>query len=226
MKKLHRYLPVLLLILALVILFWPSGNSNSGTDTTVPSAQVTTPPSSYSVNDGSGLQLLEPSSAAYVPAGSVDAVQQPQGADSGAQPETTEQPAHTENTNTVQEPQAPVETLLPEDGSYTSKEDVALYLLTYGHLPNNFVTKSEAEKAGWNGGSIEYVLPGKCLGGDRFGNREGQLPNAKGRTWRECDINTLGKRSRGPERLVYSNDGLIYYTSDHYETFTLVYGEP
>ena len=207
MKKLRRYLPVLLLLLALVILLWPSGNSNSGTDTSVPSAQVTALPASDTGNDGSGLQLLEPSSAADLPAGIGDAAQ-------------------TENTNPIQETHAPEETPIPEDGSYTTKEDVALYLLTYGHLPYNFVTKSEAEKAGWNGGSLEYVLPGKCLGGDRFGNREGQLPKAKGRTWRECDINTLGKRSRGPERLVYSNDGLIYYTPDHYETFTLVYGKP
>ena len=207
MKKLRRYLPVLLLALALVILLWPSGNSNSGTDTSVPSAQVTAPSASDIGNDGSGLQLLEPSSAADLPAGIGDAAQ-------------------TENTNPIQETHAPEETPIPEDGSYTTKEDVALYLLTYGHLPYNFVTKSEAEKAGWNGGSLEYVLPGKCLGGDRFGNREGQLPKAKGRTWRECDINTLGKRSRGPERLVYSNDGLIYYTPDHYETFTLVYGKP
>ena len=114
--------------------------------------------------------------------------------------------------------------VLPEDGSYTTKEDVSLYLVTYGHLPGNFVTKKEAEKAGWNGGSLEDVLPGKCIGGDRFGNREGLLPKAEGRVWTECDINTLGKKSRGPERLVFSNDGLIYYTPDHYESFTKLYG--
>ena len=103
---------------------------------------------------------------------------------------------------------------------------MALYLITYGHLPDNFVTKKEAEKAGWSGGSLEKVLPGKCIGGDRFGNLEGKLPKASGRCWTECDINTLGKKSRGAERLVFSNDGLIYYTGDHYETFELVYGEP
>ena len=112
---------------------------------------------------------------------------------------------------------------LPEDGSYTSKEDVAQYLIQYGHLPGNFVTKNEAKKAGWNGGSLEDVLPGKCIGGDTFGNQEKILPRAKGRSWHECDINTLGKKSRGSERLVYSNDGLIYYTADHYESFTLLY---
>ena len=112
---------------------------------------------------------------------------------------------------------------LPEDGSYTSKEDVAAYLIQYGHLPGNFVTKAEARKAGWNGGSLEAVLPGKCIGGDSFGNLEGLLPKAKGRSWRECDINTLGKKSRGGERLIWSSDGLIYYTDDHYESFTRIY---
>ncbi len=115
------------------------------------------------------------------------------------------------------------ESLLPEDGSYTTKEDVSQYLLLYGHLPSNFITKREAEKAGWSGGSLETVLPGMCIGGDRFGNYEGLLPKANGRTWTECDINTLGKKSRGAERLVFSNDGLIYYSDDHYDSFTRLY---
>lgn len=113
---------------------------------------------------------------------------------------------------------------LDENGSYTTKEDVALYLHTYGHLPPNFVTKKEAEAAGWTSGSLEKILPGKCLGGDYFGNYEGKLPKAKGRKWFECDINTLGARKRGPERLIYSNDGLIYYSPDHYESFEQLYG--
>ena len=116
--------------------------------------------------------------------------------------------------------------VLPEDGSYTTKEDVCAYLIAYGHLPPNFITKNDARAAGWEGGSLEPYCPGKCIGGDRFGNREGLLPSAKGRVWTECDINTLGKRSRGAERLVFSNDGLIYYTGDHYESFQLLYGEP
>ena len=116
--------------------------------------------------------------------------------------------------------------VLPEDGSYTTKEDVSAYLIAYGHLPANFITKDEARAAGWQGGSLEPYCPGKCIGGDRFGNREGLLPSAKGRVWTECDINTLGARSRGAERIVFSNDGLIYYTGDHYESFELLYGEP
>lgn len=114
---------------------------------------------------------------------------------------------------------------LDEDGSYTSKEDVALYIHTYGKLPSNFITKSEARKLGWNSGSLEKYAPGKCIGGDRFGNREGLLPKASGRTYTECDIDTLGKTSRGAKRIVFSNDGLIYYTDDHYASFTLLYGE-
>lgn len=114
---------------------------------------------------------------------------------------------------------------IDEKGSYTSKEDVALYLHTYGKLPGNFITKDEAEKLGWNGGGLESYAPGKCIGGDRFGNYEGLLPRKSGRTYYECDIGTLGQNSRGAKRIVYSNDGLIYYTDDHYESFTLLYGE-
>lgn len=114
---------------------------------------------------------------------------------------------------------------LDEDGSYTTKEDVALYIHTYGFLPSNFITKSEAREAGWEGGSLEPYFPGMCIGGDRFGNREGLLPDAPGRSWTECDVNTLGADSRGAERIVFSNDGLIYYTGDHYESFQLLYGK-
>ena len=112
---------------------------------------------------------------------------------------------------------------IDEHGTYTSKEDVALYIHTYGRLPENFVTKKEAEAAGWSGGSVEKYLPGKCIGGSSFGNKEGLLPDKEGRRWTECDINTLGKSSRGAERIVFSNDGLIFYTGDHYESFEQLY---
>lgn len=114
---------------------------------------------------------------------------------------------------------------LPEDGSYTSKEDVALYIHLYGHLPPNFITKKEAEALGWQGGSLEPYAPGMCIGGSRFGNYEGLLPQADGRSYTECDIDTLGADRRGAKRIVFSNDGLIYYTEDHYASFELLYGE-
>ena len=88
-------------------------------------------------------------------------------------------------------------------------------------------TKKEAEQLGWisSEGNLWDVAPGAVIGGDRFGNKEGLLPDAKGRKWTECDIDTLGKDSRGAKRIVFSNDGLIYYTEDHYESFILLYGE-
>ncbi len=107
---------------------------------------------------------------------------------------------------------------LNEDGIYTSKEDVALYIHLYKHLPDNFITKKEAQ-------GVNLKAENKCIGGDRFHNREGILPKAKGRTYTECDIDTLGKSSRGAKRIVFSNDGLVYYTGDHYQTFVLLYGE-
>ena len=114
---------------------------------------------------------------------------------------------------------------IEEDGTYTTKEDVARYIHTYGHLPDNFITKKQAQALGWEGGSLEPYAPGKCIGGSRFGNYEGTLPEKDGRTYTECDIDTLGAEKRGGKRIVFSNDGLIYYTEDHYETFELLYGE-
>jgi hypothetical protein len=114
---------------------------------------------------------------------------------------------------------------IDENGSYSSKEDVALYIHLYGHLPSNYITKREAERLGWTGGSLEPYAPGCCIGGSHFGNYEGLLPEANGRSYTECDIGTIGKRSRGAKRIVFSNDGLIFYTDDHYESFELLYGE-
>lgn len=114
---------------------------------------------------------------------------------------------------------------IDEDGSYTTKDDVALYIHTYGHLPDNFITKKDAQALGWPGGSLEPYAPGKCIGGSRFGNYESLLSEADGRTYTECDIDTLGADSRGAKRIVFSNDGLIYYTEDHYKSFELLYGE-
>ena len=116
--------------------------------------------------------------------------------------------------------------VIDEDGSYTSKEDVAEYIAVYGRLPDNFITKNEARELGWEGGGLEDFAPGKCIGGDKFGNYEGLLPKESGRKYTECDIDTLGADSRGAKRIVFSNDGLIYYTEDHYESFELLYGEP
>ena len=115
--------------------------------------------------------------------------------------------------------------LLDENGSYTTKDDVALYIYQYGHLPQNFIKKKDAQAQGWSGGGFTGKLKGKSIGGDYFGNYEGLLPTKKGRSYTECDIDTMNAKSRGAKRIVFSNDGLIYYTDDHYESFTLLYGE-
>ena len=143
--------------------------------------------------------------------------------------EASEEPAQASDQETAaeetEEASAAETPAIDEDGVYTTKDDVALYLHTYGHLPSNFITKKEAEKLGWSGGSLEPYAPGKCIGGSHFGNYEGILPEKDGRSYTECDIDTLGADKRGAKRIVFSNDGLIYYTEDHYETFELLYGE-
>lgn len=111
-----------------------------------------------------------------------------------------------------------------EDGEYSDKDSVALYIHTYGHLPGNFISKTKARKAGWNSdaGNLWDVLPGKSIGGSEFYNDEGMLPEAQGRRWTECDIDYAGGY-RNAKRLVFSNDGLIYYTPDHYRTYERLY---
>lgn len=154
-------------------------------------------------------------------------------AETEAETELPEPDTETEETKSQETPETESDiwgTESPElyidpDGVYTSMEDVALYIYLYGELPDNFMTKSEARKLGWEGGSLEPFAPGMCIGGDRFGNYEGLLPEAKGRTYKECDIDTLYASSRGAKRIVFSNDGLIYYTEDHYESFELIYPE-
>ncbi|MDO4531754.1 MAG: ribonuclease domain-containing protein [Bacillota bacterium] len=111
---------------------------------------------------------------------------------------------------------------IEEDGWYYTTEDVALYLYTYGELPDNFITKKEAQSMGWDNkeGNLWEVADGMCIGGDYFGNREGLLPEEDEYT--ECDVNYSGGY-RGGERIVFSDDGDIYYTGDHYESFEQLY---
>ena len=147
--------------------------------------------------------------------------------------EEDQAPPENERPDLPENPSAPEDTpgheedtlSLDENGVYDGKEEVALYLHLYDRLPDNYMTKKEARALGWSGGSVERLAPGYAIGGDRFGNREGRLPAAEDRRYYECDIDTLGEDSRGAKRIVYSNDGLIYYTEDHYETFELLYGE-
>ena len=125
---------------------------------------------------------------------------------------------------TLQESATEKEVQVEENGNYTSKEEVALYIHTYGRLPVNYITKKEAQDMGWDPskGNLSDILPGMSIGGSAFGNYEGALPRANGRRYFECDIDYDGGY-RGAKRLVYSNDGLVFYTEDHYNTFEQIY---
>ena len=210
-KRIAAFLLALVWALALCACSVPGADSPSPTPDTRPSAAVQGPSSPSDTQLPSAAQ--EPSAPLDTPQAETQPAQTPEepSATPDAQPSAADEPSLT----------------VSEDGWYDSKEEVALYLHLYGHLPGNYVTKEEAQSKGWTGGSVEpYTGEGTALGGSRFGNYEGLLPKAPGRTYTECDIGTVGKSSRGARRLVFSNDGLIYYTEDHYESFVLLYGEP
>lgn len=135
-----------------------------------------------------------------------------------SQPEQPTQPKPTEPKPT-DPPATEPEPYLDPNGSYTTKNDVALYIHLYGRLPKNFITKNQADDMyGKTSGLNKY---GKCIGGDRFYNKEGLLPS--GYTYYECDIDTLYSSKRGAKRLVFTYSGRIYYTDDHYKSFTRLY---
>lgn len=105
-----------------------------------------------------------------------------------------------------------------EDKAYYEKDDVVSYIKSYKKLPKNYLTKKEAKKLGWipKKGNLWEVTDKGVIGGDYFGNFENKLPKAN---YKECDVNYFGGR-RGSERLIYDEDFNIFYTSDHYESFT------
>ena len=125
---------------------------------------------------------------------------------------------------TVTEESVVPEVTLDEEGFYTSKEDVSLYLYLYGELPDNYITKKEAKALGWDSskGNLWDVAPGMSIGGDYFGNYEGLLPEEEDRDYYECDIDYEGGY-RNAKRIIFSDDGLIFYTEDHYESFDQLY---
>ena len=174
-------------------------------------------PDPVPANDSGLVELPaeEPEKAPETPAVTEDVPDEPEETPA----ETPEEPP-VEETPAEEPPAEPEPELPEEDGSFCDRDGVAAYIRAYGHLPANYMTKKDAEAKGWSGGSLDKVVPGKSIGGDRFGNYEGLLPKQKGRTYYECDIDTEGKSSRGAKRIIFSNDGLIFYTDDHYESFS------
>ena len=133
---------------------------------------------------------------------------------------TTKAPSTTAPTTTAA-PKTTAAAYVYENQQYSDKDHVAAYIHEFGHLPSNYISKSKADStSGWQ-------KNGYYIGGDYFGNYEKKLPTKSGRKYYECDIsysnNNIKKGNRGTKRLVYSNDGLIFYTEDHYEHFTQLY---
>ncbi len=92
-----------------------------------------------------------------------------------------------------------------------------------GELPTDYITKREAKALGWVSwqGNLDKVAPDKSIGGEVYRNRNGHLPDKLGRIWYEADINYNGG-FRNNHRLIFSNDGLIFATYDHYMTFVQI----
>ncbi len=197
MKKKTLFASILALLLALLMVF--------GQQTEILSMQELLPSAEASVT------LTEGDTAPSSSYGTLVAKSKKKKKNSAtATPVPTSTPAPTDEASAIE-----------EDGTYTAPQDVADYLFTYGKLPSNFLTKKEAQALGWNSkyNYVGDVAPGMSIGGDYFGNYEKKLPTAKGRTYYECDVNYTGGK-RGADRIIFSNDGLVYFTEDHYETFT------
>ena len=111
-----------------------------------------------------------------------------------------------------------------ETGPIIQPQAIADYIFENGTLPPNFIRKQEAEALGWDPrrNDLSDVAPGMSIGGDHFGTYEGALPKVKGRKYYEADANYTGG-NRGAERIIYSNDGHVWYTADHYRTYTELY---
>jgi hypothetical protein len=135
-------------------------------------------------------------------------------------PEVTQEPVSTPEA--TEEPVSTPEASISEDDIYDTKDEVALYIYTFHHLPSCYMTKKEARKKGWEGGALNRTIKGMCIGGDYFGNYEGLLPET-GEDYYECDIDTMYKKSRGSKRIIYTLSGDVWYTGDHYESYTQLY---
>ena len=218
-RQLHRMAVILLsVVLLLGILTTVAGCGRKKAQEAAPAAG-TSVTSSAAQTESAPAEAEAESISAAVETDRAPAAAETENAPAAVETDSAPAEAESESAPAAEEPPG-----LREDGEYTGKDEVAAYIHAYGHLPPNYITKKEAENLGWvsNKGNLWNVAPGKSIGGSKFGNYEGNLPEAKGRKYYECDIDYEGGY-RGAKRIVFSNDGLIFYTEDHYETFEQLY---
>ena len=207
-----RLIAFLIVLAVGFVMGWLNGRSNKSASDATPSGVIAQSDDASQDSDASASDSSQDDQA-YQDADATEAEAQPTTPDTNAQDDS--------GAETVAPTRGPT---VEEDGWYTSKEEVALYIHTYGKLPGNFISKTKARNRGWvaSEGNLDEVCPGMSIGGSRYYNDDGELPEKRGRQWTECDINYHGG-FRGAERIVFSNDGLIFYTDDHYETFEQLY---
>jgi len=221
-KKLLRTIATVLLVVAFIFIYWKFFNTQN-TDGPEPTDYIASPTPTAKTEP---VKKPTPTvTEAPTPTEAVEPDQTPTPTLCPGKPTPTPTVKPTATPRPTATPKPTEAPAIDKNGSYYSKDEVALYIHTYDKLPGNYITKGEAEALGWTGGSVERYKKGAAIGGTYFGNYEKKLPAKQGRKYYECDIDTKGKNSRGAKRIIYSNDGLIYYTDDHYETFTLLYGE-
>ncbi len=230
LQKIIRWHPVILLLIMFMLGACTRGKTNSYTIAAASAAEASAAESAAMVPETTAeIERIDDSLAddpAYASAAQVQILALP---DSSllASAETAAQNAsetETEPPETLPEESTNGNVTVRRNGNYSSRDEVALYVHTYGTLPSNYITKRKAEERGWNSkrGNLSDVLPGMSIGGSEFGNYEGRLPAEKGRNYYECDIDYEGGY-RNAKRLVYSSDGLVYYTEDQYQTFAKLY---
>lgn len=113
----------------------------------------------------------------------------------------------------------PMEAVIAGNATKDGNNSADWWLKYLGVLPDYYITEEEANKQGYRSylGNLGQVAPGKMLTKGVYGNRNGHLPTMSGRVWYEADIN-YNRRYRNSERILFSNDGLIFITYDHYKT--------
>nr|WP_314234172.1 ribonuclease domain-containing protein [uncultured Campylobacter sp.] len=196
-------------------------NSASGTDRKISSSQ--NPASSVGAKDESGARSADGGAERGADLGDLKShpqVNEPAAANPKDEADIHRRRSADYEASNSQNPDANSKRQLADEPCI-SRECVSAHIRRTGSLPQNFITKKQAGELGWQGGDLWKYARGKSIGGDRFGNFERKLPDKKGRIWRECDIEYRGG-ARGAKRLIFSNDGLIFYTADHYESFERV----